>query len=69
MKDLSRIVEENNPNKQKAINLIRSLVLSHPEQRIGQVILNACREFPGWPDIFDIEDDELVQALEKELSK
>lgn len=35
----------------------------HPDLRLGQLLYAACYTFPSGPDLFNIEDDELVRKL------
>ncbi|MEM6930145.1 MAG: hypothetical protein AAF602_24610 [Myxococcota bacterium] len=40
---------------------------AHPDQRLTQLILNACRELAGeaWPDVWNVEDGALLRSLER----
>lgn len=36
----------------------------YPDQRLGQLVLNACRgRTAAWPDVFNVEDDVMLEGL------
>lgn len=37
----------------------------YPDQRVGQLIVNAIRDTPSYPDPFYIENDRLAELLGK----
>ena len=37
----------------------------HPDMRLTQLVLNACAgRTARWPDVWEVEDDELLRGLE-----
>lgn len=51
------------------LNSLGVLARLHPEQRLGQIIYNyVCSQCPN-NDCFYIEDEKLLEILEKELDK
>lgn len=38
--------------------------VTRPELRLGQLLLNAARGWPDWPDIFNVSDEEMLKRLE-----
>lgn len=58
MRDPNRIPE--------IMERIREVWEQEPDLRLGQLILNACRnKTSAWPDVFSVEDEVLLQGLEE----
>lgn len=34
-----------------------------PDLRLGQIVSNAARQHPAWPDVFSVEDDVILRGL------
>ncbi len=50
---------------------LKALWLASPEQRLGQLLVNAMRTQVGepTPDLFYVEDDQLIQYIGRLLQK
>ncbi|MEZ6188115.1 MAG: hypothetical protein R3F62_24290 [Planctomycetota bacterium] len=59
MRDPERIPE--------ILALVQQVWERHPDERLGQLLLNACRGCSGWPDVWSVEDDALVAGLRARL--
>ena len=58
MRDPNRIPE--------ILQRIKEIWEKDPDQRLGQLILNACRnKTAAWPDVFGVEDDALMEGLKE----
>lgn len=53
------------PNRlPEVLRQIREVWEQQPDQRLCQLILNACRNrTAAWPDVFSVEDDVLLAGL------
>lgn len=49
----------------RILELLRAAWKRNPDQRLGQLVLNACRGEPRWPDVFNVEDDKLEAGLRR----
>lgn len=45
--------------------VVRTLWKANPDLRLGQIVSSAARGHSGWPDVFSIEDDDLMKGLQK----
>ena len=52
---------------QPVLDLLAEVWRLYPDQRLAQLVLNACREAAGaaWPDVWNVEEAALVQGLER----
>lgn len=48
---------------ERLVNAVREAVYAHPQQRLGQIIVNAMRD--SNIDLFELYDEALVVALEQ----
>lgn len=48
----------NSDNRKAIVSILKSLETSHPNLRVGQIIVNAIRT-----DLFYISDEDLLQSL------
>jgi len=46
------------------LNTLRRIWEANPDLRLAQIISNAARGHGAWPDVFSIEDDDLMRGLE-----
>lgn len=46
---------------------VRKIWEANPDLRLGQIISNAARAHGAWPDVFSVEDWDLMKGLEKML--
>lgn len=46
---------------------LRRIWEANPDLRLAQIISNAARGTPAWPDVFSVEDQELMKGLLKML--
>lgn len=48
------------------LELLHEVWQLYPDQRLAQLVLNACRDAagPAWPDVWNVEEPALVQGLE-----
>ncbi|MGE0430641.1 MAG: hypothetical protein AB7K09_04475 [Planctomycetota bacterium] len=48
------------------LDCLRRVWAQFPDQRLTQLILNACRgATPAWPDVWEVEEDRLVEGLKR----
>ena len=48
------------------LDRIRDIWEQNPDLRLGQLILNACRnKTAAWPDVFSVEDEALLKGLDE----
>lgn len=48
---------------------VRRIWEANPDLRLAQIISNAARGNRAWPDVFSVEDEELMKGLQKMLPK
>jgi hypothetical protein len=51
------------------LDVLRRIWESNPDLRLAQIISNAARSHRAWPDVFNIEDQELMKGLESLLKQ
>jgi hypothetical protein len=51
----------------RVLELLEEVWRLYPDQRLGQILLNACRDVAGkaWPDVWNVEEPELMKGLEQ----
>jgi len=55
MRDPARIVP--------MLDALRRVWEKNPDLRLGQIVSNAARSHCAWPDVFSIEDEDLLRGL------
>lgn len=53
----------------ETIELVRAIWKQFPQQRLGQLLVNAARGDANWPDIFNISDTEIRKRLTTLVSR
>lgn len=48
---------------------VRRIWEANPDLRLGQIISNAARAHGAWPDVFSVEDGDLMKGLERMLPR
>lgn len=55
------------PIREELLFLIMSSAIYFPEERLTQLIMNACRSYPTWPDVWNVTDKTLIAGLKERL--
>ena len=45
------------------LQLLGRIWRQHPDQRLGQLLMNLCRTDDGWPNLWNVEDDRLIEEM------
>ncbi len=46
------------------LDALRQVWEANPDLRLAQIVSNAARGHGAWPDVFSVEDDDLMRGLE-----
>lgn len=46
------------------LEVLRKIWEANPDLRLAQIISNAARSHRAWPDVFSIEDNDLMKGLQ-----
>lgn len=47
------------------LDAVRKIWEANPDLRLAQIISNAARSHTAWPDVFSVEDRDLMRGLEQ----